>query len=229
VPENTLAVFDLDGTITRHDTLWPYIRGYLSRHPGRWWRLLPCLLPLLRYVCGRRDRGALKGAVIHLTLGGVPRAALAAWSREFTSRLLGNGLYAEALACIAVHRRARAHLVLLSASPELYVPEIAQALGFDECVCTELRWQSDGTLEGHLSSANRRGAEKAHCVQAMLAEHKPHYSHAYGNSAADLDHLRLVSSGTYVNGSERELAGMPNVRVVRWSAPALAVAESKAR
>ena len=41
-------------------------------------------------------------------------------------------------------------------------------------------WQSDGALEGHLSSANRRGAEKARCVQAMLAEHKPLYSHAYG-------------------------------------------------
>ena len=92
MPEITLAVFDLDGTITRHDTLWPYIRGYLCRHPGRWWRLLPCLLPLLRYVCGRRDRGLLKGAVIHLTLGGVQRAALAAWSREFTSRPLGQRL-----------------------------------------------------------------------------------------------------------------------------------------
>jgi phosphoserine phosphatase len=95
--------------------------------------------------------------------------------------------------------------------------------------CARARWQSDSTLEGHLRSANRRGAEKVRCVQAMLAEHKPLYSHAYGNSAADLDHLRLVSSGTYVNGSERELAGMPNVHAVRWSTPALAVAESTAR
>ena len=32
----TLAVFDLDGTITRHDTLLPFLGGYLLRHP---WRL----------------------------------------------------------------------------------------------------------------------------------------------------------------------------------------------
>lgn len=220
MPENTLAIFDLDGTITRHDTLWPFISGFLRRHPARWWRLAPCLAPLTRYVCGLRDRGVLKGAIIRMTLGGVPRAVLAAWSAEFTARLLRAGLYAEALACIAVHRRAQAHLVLLSASPDLYVPVIAKALGFDECVCTEVRWRSDDRLEGSLSSANRRGPEKTRCVKSLLAERKPLYSNAYGNSTADLEHLRLVSAGTYVNGSARELTGMSNVRAVRWCTPA---------
>jgi phosphatidylglycerophosphatase C len=217
VPENTLAIFDLDGTITRHDTLWPFIRGFLRGHPARWWRLARCLGPLTRYVCGHRDRGVLKGAIIRLTLGGAPRAALVAWSAEFTARLLRGGLYAEALACIAVHRRAQTHRVLLSASPDLYVPVIAKALGFDECVCSEVRWRSDDRLEGTLASANRRGPEKTRCVKSLLDEHKPLYSNAYGNSTADLEHLQLVSAGTYVNGSARELTGMPNVRAVRWS------------
>jgi len=217
VADNTLAIFDLDGTITRHDTLWPYIRGFLRRHPTRWWRLVPCLAPLARYLCGRRDRGVLKGAIIRWTLGGVPRAQLAAWSAEYTTHLLRGGLYAEALACIEVHRRAATHLVLLSASPELYVPVIAAALGFDECACSQLRWHSDGRLEGTLASANRRGPEKARYVSALLSRRKPRYSNAYGNSRADLEHLRLVSAGTYVNGSARDLADMPNVRAVRWS------------
>jgi phosphoserine phosphatase len=41
VPENTLAIFDLDGTITRHDTLWPFISGFLHvdiRRVGGGWR-----------------------------------------------------------------------------------------------------------------------------------------------------------------------------------------------
>ncbi|HEV7432929.1 MAG TPA: HAD-IB family hydrolase [Steroidobacteraceae bacterium] len=217
MPENTLAIFDLDGTITRHDTLWPFIRGFLRRHPARWWRLAPCLVPVARYLCGRPDRGALKGAILHLTLGGVHREALAAWSAEYTARLLRGGLYAEALACIEVHRRAQTHLVLLSASPDLYVPVIAKALGFDECVCSQVRWRSDDTLEGTLASPNRRGPEKARCVRSLLTERQPLYSSAYGNSKADLEHLRLVSAGTYVNGSARDLTGLPNVRAVRWS------------
>ena len=220
MPENTLAIFDLDGTITRHDTLWPFISGFLRRHPARWWRLAPCLAPLTRYLCGSRDRGALKGAIIRWTLGGVSRAALAQWSTEFAARLLRDGLYAEALACIEVHRRAHTHLVLLSASPDLYVPAIAQALGFDECVCTEVRWRSDGTPGGQpgLRQPARPGEG---ALRAGTAGRAPTgYSNAYGNSPADLEHLRLVSSGTYVNGSARELAGMPNVRAVRWSVPA---------
>lgn len=214
--ENTLAIFDLDGTITRRDTLWPYICGYLWRHPRRAWRLPLCLVPVLRFGLGLADRGTLKGAVIRLTLGGVGRAALGAWSDEFTARLLRTGLYAEALICISAHRRTQSHLVLLSASPDLYVPAIAQALGFDECVCTQLRWRSDDTLDGALSTANRRGPEKTRCVQALLGERQPLLSHAYGNSSADLGHLRLVSAGTYVNGPARHLGDCPNVRAVRW-------------
>ncbi len=216
MPENTLAVFDLDGTITRRDTLWRFIAGFLWRHPSRWWRLALCVGPLLRYAGGLHDRGLLKGAIIHRTLGGASRAALSSWGIEFTARLMRAGLYAEALTCIAAHRRAQTHLVLLSASPDLYVPDIAKALGFDQCVCTEVSWRSDGGLEGTLSSANRRGPEKARCVRLLLSERGPLYSHAYGNSRADLEHLKLVSAGTYVNGSARELAGMSSVRAVRW-------------
>ena len=214
--ENTLAIFDLDGTITRGDTLWPFIRGYLWRHPRRWWRLPLCIGPLAAYAVGFLDRGSLKGAVIRLTLGGATRPGLDEWSREFTRRLLRGGLHAEAVTCIEAHQRLHSHLVLLSASPDLYVPAIAAALGFDECVCTQLRWRADGTLDGRLATANRRGAEKTRYVQALLAERQPQRSHAYGNSRADLEHLRLASAGCYVNGSARRLVDWPNVRAVRW-------------
>lgn len=218
VAGGSLAIFDLDGTVTRHDTMWPFISGFLARHRSRWWRLPLCLAPFLRYLLADRDRGALKGAVMRLTLGGATRAALEDWAAHFTQQLLRTGLYGEALTRIAKHRRAQTHLVLLSASPDLYVPMIARALGFDECICTEVRWRADGTLDGALASANRRGAEKARCVQALLGRYQPLLSQAYGNSRADLEHLRLVSAGTYVNGRPQDVIKMPSIRVVRWSA-----------
>jgi len=221
--ERNLAIFDLDGTITRHDTLLPFIAGFLWRHPWRLWRWLPCLLPLLRYAAGARDRGALKSRIIQLTLGGVASAPLAAWAVRFARRLVRSGLYAEALECITAHQRNHDHLVLLSASPNLYVPEIAQALRFDACICTEVRWGADQRLDGALSSPNRRGAEKAQCVADLLAEQQPLLSYAYGNSPADLEHLQMVSAGTYVNGSSAELEYLPNVRAVRWSRPGQAL------
>jgi len=126
--ERNLAIFDLDGTITRHDTLLPFIAGFLWRHPWRLWRWLPCLLPLLRYVAGARDRGALKSRIIQLTLGGVASAPLTAWAVRFARRLVRSSLYAEALECITAHQRNHDHLVLLSASPNLYVPGLQAIL-----------------------------------------------------------------------------------------------------
>jgi phosphatidylglycerophosphatase C len=216
VEARSLAVFDLDGTVTRRDTLLPYIVGFLLRHPWRCWRLPRCLGPLLRYLLGERDRGRLKGDIIRMTLGGVPRASLELWSRRFCMRLLRRGLYAEALECIGAHRRAHAHLVLLSASPDLYVPAVAAALGFDECICTAVRWRPDETLDGSLAGPNRRGAEKTRCVTTLLREQQPLLSYAYGNSDADLDHMKLVNAGTYVNGAASEVAAYPNIHAVRW-------------
>jgi phosphatidylglycerophosphatase C len=218
-----LAIFDLDGTITRHDTLLRYVAGFLLRQrPARLWRVPLCLLPLLQYCLAGADRGLLKSRIIRLTLGGLPRPELERWNCSFIARLLQGGVYAEALAAIDAQRAAGAQLVLLSASPDLYVPAIAAALGFDTAICTELRWESDGRLHGALLSANRRGEEKVRCVRSLLQAQAPAYSCAYGNSRADLPHLRLVSEGVYVNGAARDLAGDVHIRRVRWRTPAVA-------
>src|SRR5260221_13017325 len=146
--ERNLAIFDLDGTITRRDTLLPFIAGFLWRHPWRLWRWLPCLVPLLRYAAGERDRGALKSSVIQLTLGGVTSAQLDAWAVYFTRRLLQTGLYAESIESIAAHQRSHDHLVLLSASQNIYAPEIAQALWIYASILTTERWQISERLDG---------------------------------------------------------------------------------
>lgn len=219
-----LAIFDLDGTITRSDTLWQYLLGFLlTQRPARLWRLPLCLLPLLQYCLAGADRGRLKSAIIRLTLGGLPRGELERWNQIFIARLLRGGVFAEALEQLDAQRAAGASLVLLSASPDLYVPAIATALGFDTAICTQLHWHADGRLQGTLASANRRGEEKARCVRALLESQGPDVSRAYGNSRADLPHLRLVSEGVYVNGSARDLQPGDTIRLVRWETPAVAL------
>lgn len=196
-----LAIFDLDGTITRHDTLAPYALGFVLRK--RPWRLpaLPLLLPaLLGYAVGLMDRGGLKSAFIRAALGGCRRKDLERWTTTFVERLLARGVFPQALAAIEAHARAGDHLVLLSASTDLYVPAIAHALGFHEVICTGVAWNGE-RLRGTLTTPNRRGDEKARCVAALRARFAGMQSVAYGNAASDLDHLRLVERGVLVNGS----------------------------
>jgi phosphatidylglycerophosphatase C len=216
-----LAVFDLDGTITRRDTLLPYVAGYLGQHPGRLWRLPGALPPLLRFGVDR-DRGRLKSVVVRRILGGLTLEEISAWNRVFIARLFATGLLAGALERIAFHKAAGHHLVLLSANVDLHVPDIALALGFDEWICTRLTRHPDGRLEGQLASANRRGEEKAMVLRNLLARLTPGHSWAYGNSDSDLPHLALVDEGWYINGREADARGLPGVRCVRWQAVGVA-------
>jgi len=210
-----LAVFDLDGTITRRDTMWPYLSGFLRRHPGRLLRLLPATPTVLAFLLGRADRGALKGALFHHVLGGLSRVEILRWSEMFVPWLVKHGLFAEALAAITEQRNKGARLVLLSASVDLYVPLIGKTLGFDETLSSRVLWEADGRLNGRLDGPNYRGAEKVRQLQQLLQRWQPSGSAAYGNSDADLLHMALVDEGIYVNGP---VGGKlpPNVRRVSW-------------
>jgi HAD superfamily phosphoserine phosphatase-like hydrolase len=123
----------------------------------------------------------------------------------------------DALDALAAHRRAGDLLVLLSASTDLYVPAIGQALGFAEVICTGVSW--DGArLVGRLTTVNRRGAEKARCLSSLREARPGMPITAYGNAASDLEHLRLADRGVLVNGSRRarRAAGSAGIECVHW-------------
>jgi len=218
-----IAVFDLDGTITRRDTLFPYVLGVCLRHPVRLLRMVAKMpAALLRYAFQGRDRGRLKEALIVATLEGLTRAELGQRAAGLVKRLADSGLHEEALACIAEHRRRGDYLVLMSASPDIYVPVIARALGFAETICTGVRW--DGmTLRGELVTENRRGEEKVRCLQGLRQRYPKHKFAAYGNSASDVPHLKLCEGGHLVNGDDDAIREAARANVsIGWPHPQIA-------
>jgi phosphatidylglycerophosphatase C len=213
----SLAVFDLDGTITRHDTLFPYVHGFLHRHPLRAPGALRVLPAVLRFAVGSADHGDVKAAFLRATLAGCNHSEIEGWTARFVARLLARGLFADALSAIEQHRGAGDTLVLMSASVDLYVPAIARALEFSECICTAVRWHGD-RLDGALASPNRRGPEKARCLEALRARYPGTPIIAYGNGASDLEHLRLADRALLVNGSARARreAAAAGIRTLTW-------------
>lgn len=215
-PGTPLAVFDLDGTITRRDTLLPFLLACLWRRPWRLPRLL-WAVPLLFGYALHRDRGRFKGGLIRATLGGLPRNFLEHCAAQFVPRVLHRGLFAEALRAIEGHRRNGDRLLLMSASTDLYVPLIGHALGFGQTICTQVRWRPDGRLDGRLATANCRGEEKRRCLEALLAREPPATLYAYGNSRDDLLHMRLAQRAWFVNGAASRARDYPGIEAVRWS------------
>lgn len=212
-----LAVFDLDGTVTRHDTLLPYVTGYLNRERWRWPSMLRVVPTVARFAAGKADHGQLKAALIKSTLGGSTRSQILDWTEKFVRGLLEDGLFADARRRISAHRDAGDRLVLMSASTDLYVPTVGRSLGFHEVISTGVRWEGE-RLCGDLITPNRRGPEKARCLKELRQRYPEVPIIAYGNAKSDLEHLQLAQQGFLVNGSPsaRQMAARLGVMSVTW-------------
>ena len=214
-----VALFDLDGTLTWRDTLFPFLVSYLQQHPGRMrglWRLPGALA---RYAAGGRDRGLLKSRVIGMVMGGASRTDVDHCAKAFVDGMTRRRLLRPAaVAALEAHRAAGDHLVLLSASPDLYVPRIGRALGFERTLCTEIQWQGD-RLVGTLSTPNRHGEEKSRCLAWLRRQYPGLPIVAYGNSASDVDHMRRADKALLVNGNTaaRGLARRWQIPTSNWT------------
>lgn len=212
-----IAIFDLDGTITHRDTLFPLVMRQLARRPPHLLRLLLLLPAVVRFAFDR-DRGALKQSLLRATLRGISRAELDATSRQFVKDTIAHRCFADALAAVRRHREQGHHLVLMSASVDFYVPEFGRQLGFDQVISTGVAWQGD-RLDGTLTTPNLRGEEKAVQLRALVAERNDTHTFAYGNSDSDLPHLKLARHGLLVNGSPgaRRAASALGVPTAEWT------------
>lgn len=218
VKPRQLAVFDLDGTITRRDTLVPFLVGFARRHPGGLWRLWRLPFSLATFAFGLSDRGRLKSSLVRQVMLGAGREAVAASAGDFCRSRLPGLLNPGALAAIERHRAAGDRLVLLSASVDLYVPEIGRFLGFDETICTSLSWSGD-RLEGRLTTENRRGPEKRRCIEQLRSRYAGARIAAYGNAASDFEHLEVVDAPLVVNATPvtRRRAQARRLPVADWT------------
>jgi phosphatidylglycerophosphatase C len=180
------------------------------------WRLP---FALISFLARDRDRGELKSRVIRMIMGGESRGLIETCADSFVAGLMPRRRFRPAaLAALESHRAAGDHLILLSASPDLYVPRIGRFLGFERTLCTEIQWQGE-RLDGALVTPNRRGSEKSRCLEWLRAQYPALPVVAYGNSASDLDHMQHADKALLVNGSAaaRALAARLGIPSTDWA------------
>jgi phosphatidylglycerophosphatase C len=223
--DETIAVFDLDGTITTRDTTAAYLLGYLREHPRRLTNFLPLAAGAIGFAGGWADRAALKRAAIRAVLGGLTRDEIAAWTDRFVPWCLQALVRPVARARIKGHADAGHHLILATASLDLHVPPIARALGFSDVICTKLAWTRDRRISGDLDGDNMRGDKKLAAVQRAVArvESVPRSATviAYSDHHADLPLLHWADQAVAVNPTRRlaATAGIEGIAVEDWGRP----------
>jgi phosphatidylglycerophosphatase C len=211
----SVALFDLDGTITRRDTYLAYLVGFLARHPERWPRAAPLPLAVLCHLVGWRSNTWLKTTFLRAILGGVQRQRLESWTESFLERVLSRGLRAGALETIERHRAAGDGLVLVTASLDFYAEPLGRRLGFETILCTRAQYDDAGRVTGELAGGNCYGADKLVRVQQYLQQHLPGTPViCYCDHHSDLPLLQFAQRAIAVNPTRRlrrtaERIGLP--------------------
>lgn len=164
-----IAIYDMDKTITRRPTYAAFLMFAALR--VRPWRLLlapATLVTGLLYVLGVLDRAALKERNQTLMLGrSVPHALLAPAIAQFTTQTLTHNVLAGARAQIATDRAQGWTVVMATASYRLYAEPIAQVLGFDAVVATDIVRDGD-MVHARIDGENCYGPAKLRMVMAWL-------------------------------------------------------------
>jgi HAD superfamily hydrolase (TIGR01490 family) len=183
-----VAAFDFDGTLSRKDSLGPFLELVCGR--AQLYRELARRAPVLAGVAvGLGDRDAEKARLVGRLLAGRPIDAIRASGAEYARGLTeSDALRPEMLERVAWHRAEGHEIVIVSASLDVYLEPLAPMLGVDAALCTRLGVGADGRLDGRLDGGNVRGPEKLRRVREWLGDGDAELW-AYGDSAGDRELL----------------------------------------
>ena len=188
--DRVVAAFDFDGTITTSDSFRAFMLD--AAGPARFAAAaLRCLPWLIGIAPGWSQRGPTKARFLFAAMGPVRREALEAAAQRFVERRLRALLRPEMLARLAEHQALGHEVVLVSASPSIYLRMWARTVGIGTVLSSELQWR-DGAYTGHLAGENCWGPEKVARLRAWWGERAPATLYAYGDSRGDREMASLA-------------------------------------
>ena len=196
-----VVAFDLDGTLLTGDSLVPFLLRYgWSRR--RFGALARMPLILAGYLLRALSAHTTKERLLLAFFRDESEEVIRLHAERFCETWVRSHLRDIAIERLERHRRSGDRLILLSASPDLYVPIVARFLGIEETICTDVRRQGDRCV-GTIIGANCKGTAKVE----RLAEHlgvasAPPGSTAYGDQSSDLPVLTWVTDGYLLRRGE---------------------------
>ena len=192
-----IAVFDFDGTLTRHDTLIEFIR-FTQGTAALYWGLLLHLPWLILMKLHLYDNGKTKERVFSYFFKGMSIELFNQWGEKFYEAYADRLLYKQGIECINRHKAHGDKVIILSASLLNWVNPFADALHADALLSTEAE-VCEGKLTGKFATKNCYGEEKVRRLTEWLPTNvtgQPHII-AYGDSRGDKELLQFANESYY--------------------------------
>ena len=201
------AIYDMDRTVTQRATYTPFLIHCATRRAP--WRLL--FLPfvvasMLAYVLKLIDRGRLKEINHRLLLGHNRHPSeLKPLIESFAEEVLASNVRPGARKAIARDKAEGRRVVMATASYRFYAREIAERLGFDDCIGTNSILGLDERVHAKIDGENCYGPAKLRMVEAWLAASGLTRGHVrfYSDHASDAPVFEWADEAVAVNPHDR--------------------------
>lgn len=200
-PGDIVAYFDFDGTITRCDTLLPFLIfafGYVKILLKLPFLLAVVTLYGLKFI----DNEEAKQRTLSIMASGKSFSFMDSKAREFAIHRLDNYIKPEIYTKLEYHLEHKHNIVLVSANLALYLNYWAKRHHVNGVIATEIEF-IDGKCTGRLKTRNCYAGHKVNRINEYLEDNAfhYHYSFGYGNSRGDYELLDYVNEGYWVKGA----------------------------
>jgi HAD superfamily hydrolase (TIGR01490 family) len=216
--KNYIAFFDLDQTLTNSISGKELVRAAYRKGIMKNIDLLNALWQSLAFRFRLTDPAKLIDKMVSWTRG-MPELTLIDLCSEVSVGVLLPAVYKEALHEIEFHKERNAKVVILSSALRSICEEIANRLGFDDILCSELEVKNKyltGYPLGHLCFGEEKSVRLLEYCKKN--DSSPSDAWYYGDSISDLPALSVVGNPVCVNPDKKltKIAHLRGWKILIW-------------
>ena len=208
-----LAIFDIDYTITRKETLMEFFKYIVSKDIKNIKFLPRALYSGAMYGIKVFDERRVKECFLKF-IENIDEAELAKLTKSFYDEKISKILYKDAVDMIKKLKNEGYMVVLISASPEFYVKEFYAIKEVDLIIGTKFAFE-DGKFIRKMDGKNCKGEEKVRRLNEVLKEKNINAdfknSYMFSDSLSDKPLLDLVGNPYLINYKKKH-----EIEILRW-------------
>ncbi len=209
-----LAIFDVDFTLTRKETLLQFFK-FLIKDDKKNLRFIPrALFSGIMYGIKVYDEKMVKQSFLKF-IDGIDEKSLQILVKKYYDEVLSKILYKDSIDMIRKLKDEGCKVFLISASPEFYLKELYNIKEVDVIIGTRFSI-NQGKFERKMVGENCKGEEKVRRLKEYLNEHNIEVdyknSYMFSDSLSDKPLLDLVGNAYLINYKKNN----DTYKILKW-------------
>lgn len=213
-----IAFFDFDDTLAKGDSILPYLLYCIRKGKAPRTQLLKAAAAFLYWKLRPSVASHAKSVTLSF-LRGCKEDDILELSRQFFRDEYAKRFFQDGLTEIWALRSQGMKIVIVSASPDVYMKVLPEFMPVDAVLSTHCEFDKNGCFTGKVGN-NCKGEEKVRRIEQFLQENDwvldMKCSSAYGDSPSDADMMTLVNRAVLVNPKKKLLRRRPDAVTVHW-------------